>query len=126
MHMRVEPHIRQPIPRGDGAQPARGKAQPDPYAAPTDEEWAAIDARMQEAERIWRVAQQEYLARFTVWKEASDRWSAELHEWLRLKALHTPVREYVTKQLSTIIYTKGPPSAKKIDPYHRPAVSSGF
>ena len=55
-----------------------------------------------------------------MWKTALDEAEAELSEWIRLKALRTPVRDYVIEQLSHLIYRR-PPSAKKIDPHHRPA-----
>ena len=92
----------------------------DPYATPTDEEWASIEERFQEAERIWRAAHDEYMIAFKVWEKAMDDWRVELHEWSRLKALRTPVRDYVVNQLSHLIYRR-PPTAKKIDPHHRPA-----
>jgi hypothetical protein len=92
----------------------------DPYAAPTDEEWAEIEKRFQEAERVWRSATDEYHAAFETWRKVFEQWETELDEWKRAHVLRHPVREYVIKELSTIIYRR-PPSAKKIDPYHRPS-----
>jgi hypothetical protein len=92
----------------------------DPYAAPTDEEWAAIEARFAEAERIWRTATDEYLAAFEVWRPAVEQWQAALHEWQRLSVLRTPVRDWVIQQLRILISSR-PLTVKKIDPYHRPA-----
>lgn len=94
----------------------------DPYAVPTDEEWAAIEQRFGEAERTFRTVNEAYLATFEPWREAVEAWHAELHEWIRVKALRTPVRDYVAEQLGGPgIHWRRPPTAAKIDPHHRPA-----
>jgi hypothetical protein len=92
----------------------------DPYAAPTDEEWAAIDERWQEADRIWQAAYDVYMIAFRTFEKAHEKQHEELHYWIRMKALRTPVRDYVVDELTHLIDPR-PPTAKKIDPHHRPA-----
>jgi hypothetical protein len=92
----------------------------DPYATPTDEEWAAIEARHDEARLTFDAAGKEHQAAFKVWGAALDDWGAELDRYRHLKALRTPVRDYVSRRLEHYIYRR-PSTAQKIDAYHRPA-----
>jgi hypothetical protein len=92
----------------------------DPYDTPTDEEWAAIEERFQEAQRTWHANKAVYWAAFEVWRAQLEDYDAELNRWIHMQALRTPVRDYVVDQLEHLIYRR-PPSAKKIDPHHRPS-----
>ena len=92
----------------------------DPYATPTDEEWAAIEERFDEANRREERDFDEYMVAVRVWEKAREERRPVVREWIRMQALRRPVRDYVVEQLSHTIYRR-PPSASKIDPHHRPA-----
>lgn len=92
----------------------------DPYATPTDEAWAAIEERFRETDRIYRAAMEEYFVAFEAWRKVMEDYHVEFKRWERLKALRTPVRDYVISLMEHII-AKRPRTAKQIDPHHRPA-----